>query len=239
MDRNDVIDLLTIVQVGDNRTIGEPDIGFWLGLLGPFEKDDCCAAIEAHRRDQPGVWIEPGHVVGRVRAARRDRLDRMDVEQRRLAAIGSFDRVEDRREKTGLNVISAQTSTPVESSRVGEALPRGTYIEADPAGWVYGIPRNTMAWDAEPNEKDNLRIELDARIRVYRDKNPECVSNAEAEHAIRLKDRERADAALRKLKRGGLADVLGGAFPAGSEDGSVLDAEVVTLEDQPTDEELF
>lgn len=245
MDRGDVVDLLTIVQMGDRRTIGDPDISFWLGMLGPYDREECCDAIEAHRREQPGVWLEPGHVIGRVRAMHRDRLDRMDPEER----YEKFDREADYREKTGMGIPYVKR---VESSSTLEAAPRGKYIEADPAGWSYGVPTSTAAWDADPLQRERLDAELDARIRVYRVKNPDCVSDAEAEHAIRLKDAEKASEVLRKLKRGELADLVGGAFtspstteppppppmssPVVSGNEDVIDAEVVTLGDE---EELF
>lgn len=82
MDTEDIIDLLTIVSVGDKRTIGEADVILWQRVLTGLTKDDCLDAIEAHRRDQPGVFLEPGHVVKRVKALVTDRYDRADDEQR-------------------------------------------------------------------------------------------------------------------------------------------------------------
>lgn len=237
MDRVDVVDLLTIVQSGDSRTIGEIDIGFWLQMLGAYDKDDCLDAIIAHRSEKPGVWLEPGHVVGRVRATKRDRLDRMDPDERRRF-ITPGDRDEDRFEKTGLGTTYRRSERVTES---GEALTRGKYVDLDPAGWQYGLPGSPGVWDrGDPNEDEDLDCEITARVRVFMEKNPECESQADAEYAIRLKDREKADAIMRKWKRGEMADVLGGAFPAEPTNPDVIDAEVVNLDsDGSPKEELF
>ena len=85
MDSSDIIDLLTIVAVADKRTIGEADVVLWRQTLGYLNKDDCVDAIMAHRREQPGVWLEPGHVLQRVRAAIRDRYERADPDERELS----------------------------------------------------------------------------------------------------------------------------------------------------------
>jgi hypothetical protein len=221
VDRNDVIDLLTIVQVGDNRTVGETDIGFWFGMLGPFDKDDCLDAILAHRRDQPGVWLEPGHVSGRVRAARRDRLDRMSPDERARVVGGDaprdrwgyIDKSNDRDDPRS-DIGNFGRALTVQSERV-DVLPKGTYIEADPAGWEYGMPRNVFEGDPDfdPDQRANLRTELDARIDRFLKKAESSGvewSRAEAEHQIRLGDRDRADKFLRLVKRNDLADVLAG-----------------------------
>ena len=93
------------------------------------------------------------------------------------------------------------------------------------------MPGSPSAWDdPDPDEKDHLERELRARVRVYQEKNPECESDAAAECAIRMKDRERADAVMRRWKRGEMADVLGGVFSAGPADSDVIDAEVVNLD---------
>ncbi len=76
MNRNEIIDILTAVQIGDHRTIGQGDIDFWAAIIGEVPKDDAMKAVIDHRREQPGVWLEPGHIYQRVRAIRRDMLER-------------------------------------------------------------------------------------------------------------------------------------------------------------------
>lgn len=86
MDRDDIIDLLTIVQASDNRSVGEPEINVWGQMLNHLDKNDCTDAIMAFRAEHPGMWLEPGHVFQRVKAATRDRLDRMDPDVRGAVA---------------------------------------------------------------------------------------------------------------------------------------------------------
>lgn len=82
MDRDDVLNLLAIIASVDRRTVGEVEAEEWLRLIGKYDESDCLEAVEAHRREQPGVWLEPGHVVQRVRAMRRDRYERADPDIR-------------------------------------------------------------------------------------------------------------------------------------------------------------
>jgi hypothetical protein len=86
------------------------------------------------------------------------------------------------------------------------AHPRGLYLAQDPAGWTYG----------------GTRTELDARIRIYQSQHPDITSRAEAEHAIRTADRHRAKQFLYRIKRGELAELLGG--PQRHEPTPALDA---------------
>jgi hypothetical protein len=85
MDRDDVLDLLAIIASTDRRTVGEGELVTWTELIGDLPKDDCLASIMAHRREQPGVWLEPGHIVQRVKAIARDRYERADPNERESA----------------------------------------------------------------------------------------------------------------------------------------------------------
>lgn len=90
MTRDEVIDLLAIVQAVDGRDVSTPDIAIWLQILGDQTRDACTDAVMAHRREQPGVWLEPGHILGRVKAKQRDRLDRMDPNDRAQAIAEGY-----------------------------------------------------------------------------------------------------------------------------------------------------
>jgi hypothetical protein len=76
VNRNDVIDVLTAVAAGDRRTVGDADVDVWQAIIGELTKDFALQAVRDHMRDQPGVWLEPGHVYQRARAIRRDQLER-------------------------------------------------------------------------------------------------------------------------------------------------------------------
>jgi hypothetical protein len=77
MNRNDVIDVLTVITAGDGRREpGPSDIEFWCEIIGDLSKDLAMQAVKDHFRTKPGVWLEPGHIVARAREIRRDMLDR-------------------------------------------------------------------------------------------------------------------------------------------------------------------
>lgn len=82
MNRDDVIDVLTAVTAADRRTVGESDIDVWQAIIGDLHRDLALRAVRDHFRDQPGVWIEPGHVYQRVRAYVRDQIEREPREAR-------------------------------------------------------------------------------------------------------------------------------------------------------------
>lgn len=82
MNRNDVIDVLTAVAAADRRTVGETDVDVWQAVIGDLPRTLALTAVRDHLRDSPGVWLEPGHVYGRVKAMRRDQLDRESREER-------------------------------------------------------------------------------------------------------------------------------------------------------------
>lgn len=79
MNRNDMIDLLTAVAAGDRRQVGEADITAWTAVIGDLGRDEALAAVVVHRRERPGVWLEPGHLLAIVRAARIDQGKRDDA----------------------------------------------------------------------------------------------------------------------------------------------------------------
>ena len=83
MNRNDIIDILTAVQAVDHRSIGETDITVWGAIIGKLPNALALQAVIDHRRECPGVWLEPGHIHGRVRAIQRDRRERMTLDELR------------------------------------------------------------------------------------------------------------------------------------------------------------
>lgn len=82
MNRNDVIDVLTAVAAASHRTVGNADVDIWEGIIGDLQKDSSLRAVRDHLREKPGVWLEPGHIYERVRAYRRDQLEREPDEAR-------------------------------------------------------------------------------------------------------------------------------------------------------------
>lgn len=99
---------------------------------------------------------------------------------------------------------------------------KGLYNQFDAAGWAYGQP--PPPGEIEPPQWRDKRLhdndtELDARIAqftaAYIKANPDKPppTGAEAETAIRLADRERAEALLRRYRRPHLIDQLGDQPP--------------------------
>lgn len=76
MNRNDVIDVLSVVAAATRRSVGEADVSIWEPIIGSLPKDLALQAVRDHIRDSPGVWLEPGHVYQRARAIRRDEMER-------------------------------------------------------------------------------------------------------------------------------------------------------------------
>jgi hypothetical protein len=48
--------------------------------IGDLPKDLAMRAVIEHRREEPGVWLEPGHIYQRVRAIRQDLFQRQPLE---------------------------------------------------------------------------------------------------------------------------------------------------------------
>lgn len=76
MNKSDIVDVLSFVAAGDRRTVGDADVEMWFLVMGDVPKDFALHAVIAHRRENPGQWLEPGHIVQRWKDRRRDQLAR-------------------------------------------------------------------------------------------------------------------------------------------------------------------
>lgn len=90
MNNEEVLLLLTEIAITDKRSIGRPDIAVWSEVLGgevplAFARQ----AALAHFRENPNVWLNPGHIYQRWRDYRRDQIAREDDRMReaRQAAL--------------------------------------------------------------------------------------------------------------------------------------------------------
>lgn len=75
---NAMVHLLTYLAVSDRRTTGDVDVKVWLDAAQDGEWPSiefAYRAVRLHRREQPGKWLEPGHVSAI--------LDRLRAEARR------------------------------------------------------------------------------------------------------------------------------------------------------------
>lgn len=75
MTLEETVDLLTAAAAFDRRTVGKADAVAWHAVLGDLDFQDAQAAVIAHYRDSR-EWIMPADVRTRVKAMRRDRLER-------------------------------------------------------------------------------------------------------------------------------------------------------------------
>ncbi len=86
MNRDDVIDFLSVVHASDHRTTGEADVTFWMTAFEmcghTISKPDAIAAVVKHALDPTAPYLKPGHVVAGAREIAHDRMMRETLEQR-------------------------------------------------------------------------------------------------------------------------------------------------------------
>jgi hypothetical protein len=75
MTSDEVWDLLELIASIDRRKLGLTDRQVWEGLIGDLPAADAQAAVIAYYRESR-EWIMPADVRTRVKAMRRDRLER-------------------------------------------------------------------------------------------------------------------------------------------------------------------
>lgn len=63
MNRRETATLLAKVQLGDNRVVDALVIEYWHDTIGDLEFDDAMAALRSFRRERPGTYLEPGHLL--------------------------------------------------------------------------------------------------------------------------------------------------------------------------------
>jgi hypothetical protein len=71
---DDMVDLLTYIAAADRRTVGTTDVRVWLDAARDGEWPSiefAYRAVVRHRNEQPGRWLEPGHVTQLWRQLRR------------------------------------------------------------------------------------------------------------------------------------------------------------------------
>jgi hypothetical protein len=73
MNEREVAQVLAKIQLGDNRQADRLVLAYWVESIGDLDFTDSMEAVRLHRRERPGVWLEPGHVVAGARRARMER----------------------------------------------------------------------------------------------------------------------------------------------------------------------
>ncbi len=75
MNATEAGELVALMALYDNRKASDPDIVAWLKVIGDLQYDDCESAVVAHYQETR-ERIMPADIRKRVRATRRDRIDR-------------------------------------------------------------------------------------------------------------------------------------------------------------------
>jgi hypothetical protein len=70
VNRQEVAQVLTKIQLLDNRQVDGATLAAWFELIGGLEFADALEGVNLHRLEQPGKWLEPGHVVAGARRAK-------------------------------------------------------------------------------------------------------------------------------------------------------------------------
>jgi hypothetical protein len=101
------------IQLGDSRQVDRLVLEYWWELIGDLHFADSLQAVNFHRLEQPGVWLEPGHVKAGARRARdiRERADRRALPPAVPFPPITLDRAEFERQ-TNAAIEARRKSTP-------------------------------------------------------------------------------------------------------------------------------
>jgi hypothetical protein len=70
VNKQEVGKLLTVVALVDNREINLAVVDVWHDLLSDLAVDEANEALRKFRRENPGVYLEPGHIYQIAQKAR-------------------------------------------------------------------------------------------------------------------------------------------------------------------------
>jgi len=144
MNRDDVIDVLTVVAAATRRTVGQADVEIWQGVIGNDDKQLALRAVRDHLAECPGVWLEPGHVHQRVWAMIRDQREREPVE----AKLARMDAISARKVAHDVDLIAAAASIPGESPP--DPAPRPPNPMLVRCEWCHASPGNPCTTSGRP-----------------------------------------------------------------------------------------
>jgi hypothetical protein len=71
--------LLAFAALYDNRKVGDPDVIAWLEAIGDLPYADARTAVAGHYGSETTERIMPGHIRTRVKAMRRERIERFPI----------------------------------------------------------------------------------------------------------------------------------------------------------------
>lgn len=59
--------LVALASAVDSRQITDITVNEWMHVLRGLDITDCVEALREHRREKPGVYLEPGHIAAGVK----------------------------------------------------------------------------------------------------------------------------------------------------------------------------
>lgn len=63
MMRSEMAVLLAKVQLGDNRHVDGLVLDYWMDTIGDLDIEAALDALRRFRRERPGTYLEPGHLL--------------------------------------------------------------------------------------------------------------------------------------------------------------------------------
>jgi len=63
MIRSDMARVLAFIQLGDNRHVDTLVLDYWMEVVGDLDFEAAMQAVRRFRRERPGVYLEPGHLL--------------------------------------------------------------------------------------------------------------------------------------------------------------------------------
>ena len=69
MTLTEMAQLLTFAAAVDSRKVTDPMVLVWHQIIGDLDYGVACVALQEHRRNCPGVYLEPGHILSQVKIA--------------------------------------------------------------------------------------------------------------------------------------------------------------------------
>ena len=67
--------VLTKIQLGDNRQVDRLVILEWFDNIGQLDYHEAIAAVRAHRQNEPDKYLSPGHIIQQVKRMRQGQAD--------------------------------------------------------------------------------------------------------------------------------------------------------------------
>lgn len=116
MNREAMARVLAFVQLGDNRHVDALVLDYWMQIVGDLDFETAMNAVIRFRRERPGTYLEPGHLL---------ELAGVVAETRALGRSHDEIMLDLYRERAGLTQAEADAMTPEElAARLATVRPQ-------------------------------------------------------------------------------------------------------------------